>query len=94
MKLYELYEVIQELRKDEKIVFKIVVVKDGKIIEPEPCEEFRDDHYLSVIRMWVSPYINGLRFHKGEFKERYAGIQFDDKCKWIKTNDLDDYFKK
>lgn len=91
MKLYELHEVIQELRKNEKLVFKIVRVKNGEIVDDE-LGELHDDHYITVYRRWGSPYIRALKFHKGEFREFYEGLQFDERCRWILTNDLDNYF--
>ncbi|MEG0728155.1 MAG: hypothetical protein RR420_00895 [Anaerovoracaceae bacterium] len=87
-KLYELYEVIQELKKDPKQAFKIVLVKDGEIIDNQ-LGELSNDYYLTVNYWAKSPYIRGLKYHQGKFMGYYEGIQFSDNCRWIKTNDLD-----
>ncbi|EKS4345813.1 hypothetical protein QB607_003850 [Clostridium botulinum] len=91
MKFYELHEVIQELRKNEKLVFKIVLVKNGEMID-DGLGELHDDHYLTIYHWAKSPYIRALRFHNGEFRGFYEGIQFDEKCRWVLTSDLDNWF--
>jgi len=89
VKTYELYEVIQELKKDNRLVFKLVLVINDKIVE----ETTGFDHYLTLFKFNGHPYIRGFRFYKGKFVQVYEGLQVADTCKWIISNDLDDFLE-
>ena len=52
MKFYELHEVIQELRKNEKLVFKIVLVKNGEMID-DGLGKLYDDHEYAIKRLQI-----------------------------------------
>lgn len=94
VRLYELWEAIKELQETEslELVFKLVVVKDGKIIRDKT--PFGETHLLMIHKWCKSPYVRLAKIDEDYDIEFSDAFQADKVCKWVICDDFDEIVKK
>lgn len=88
IKIYELNEAIVALRENPSLIFKQILTKDNKIID-DGLSFLEENYYLSVYYIYGGLHLACTRYVRGQIQEAVPLIIFDDKYKWIISDDIE-----